>query len=84
MFSYVALEDRIAADHLLSGVRASVDAVLAQMTGSSVARRTASLGQVLQQRLAKELSGHVCRVSAGIDEVAEEKIDDSALDHGPL
>src|SRR5664279_4352374 len=32
MFSYVALEDRIPADHPLRGVRALVDAVLAEMS----------------------------------------------------
>src|SRR5271170_5319616 len=32
MFSYVALEDRIPADHPLRGVRARVDAVLAEMS----------------------------------------------------
>jgi transposase len=32
MFSYVALEDRIPADHPLGGVRALVDAVLAEMS----------------------------------------------------
>jgi transposase len=32
MFSYVALEDRIPADHRLRGVRALVDAVLAEMS----------------------------------------------------
>ena len=38
-----------------------------------------ALAQMLQQRLAKELSEHVNRVNAGIDEVAEDKIDDPVL-----
>ena len=38
-----------------------------------------ALAQMLQQRLAEELSEHVNRVNARIDEVAQDKIDDPVL-----
>jgi hypothetical protein len=34
---------------------------------------------MLEQRLAAELSEHIDRVDSGIDEIAENKIDDSVL-----
>ena len=38
-----------------------------------------ALAQVLQQRLAAELRQHVDRVDAGVDEIAQDEIDDAIL-----
>ena len=38
-----------------------------------------ALAQVLQQRLAAELRQHVNRIDAGVDEIAEDEIDDAVL-----
>src|SRR5208283_1648751 len=38
-----------------------------------------SLAQMLEQRLAAELGEHVDRVDSGVDEIAEDEIDDSVF-----
>ena len=70
MFSYVALEDRIPADHPLRGVRALVDAVLGEMSKdfdglySQVGRPSIAPERLLRALLARHPEMHRDRASS--------------------
>lgn len=76
MFSYVALEDRIPADHPLRGVRALVDAVLGEMSKdfdglySQVGRPSIAPERLLRALLARH-GRPVCRLLRQYEAICE-------------